>query len=64
MFRRSAICLLVLLLFGNGCTWQANRASQAVDIDPFAIGSGEPVVRPSNSYGYIDGQAQDMRSKR
>jgi hypothetical protein len=60
-----AVALLCLLVCAGGCmAWQANKSSQAVDIDPFAIGSGEPVFKPSNGPGYINGDAQDMRTKR
>jgi hypothetical protein len=52
-------------LLGAGCqeTWQANRASQAVNVNPFGVASGEPVFTPSNSPGYINGDSQDMRTR-
>src|SRR5262249_2278086 len=65
MLRPLAVATLVLVLAGAcGCTWQANRGSQAVDINPFALGSRDPVISPSNSYGYSNGEALDMRTKR
>jgi hypothetical protein len=55
---------LFISLFAAGCeAWQANRSSQAVDIDPFAVGSGSPVFQPSNAPGFINGQPQDMRTR-
>ena len=49
----------------EGCTWQwqANKSSEAVDINPFA-GPGEPVISPSNGPGYMNGVPQDMRTRR
>jgi hypothetical protein len=62
MFRiLAALALLVPL--AAGCTWQANHASQAVDVDPFAVGSGQAVFTPANGPGYVDGDAQDMRRR-
>jgi hypothetical protein len=52
--------LLLLLVYAGGCTWLANSASQAVDIDPWS----NPVVTPANGPGYVDGAPQDMRTKR
>ena len=60
----AAVLLLVLLAGSGGCTWQANRGSQAVDINPGAIGSGESVFTPSNSFGNVNGESLDMRTKR
>ena len=62
MFRIIALWAL-LLLFAPGCTWQANHASQAVDVDPFAFGSGQAVFSPANGPGYMSGEAQDMRTR-
>jgi hypothetical protein len=57
--------LTLLLLSTTGCTdWQASKSSQAVDVNPFAIGSGEPVVAPSNDNRYINGEPLDMRTRR
>jgi hypothetical protein len=63
---RSLLCLLASLvaLTGGCASWQANRGSQAVDFDPFALGSGESALRPSNGPGFINGDAQDMRTRR
>jgi hypothetical protein len=58
------VMLLLLLSILTGCSWQASNASQAVDFNPFAIGSGQQVFSPSNSYGYVNGEAMDMRSRR
>lgn len=64
MFRIFAVLIAVLPVFASGCGgWQANNASQAVDINPFNWGSGSPVFSPSNSPGYTDGMAQDMRRR-
>jgi hypothetical protein len=52
---------LLLPLAGGGCAgWQANKASQAIDFDPSQYGA---MVTPSNSYGYVNGEAMDMRSR-
>jgi hypothetical protein len=60
-----AVALLFLLVGASGClAWQANKSSQAVGIDPFAMGSGESVFKPSNAPGYVNGDAQDMRTRR
>jgi hypothetical protein len=40
--------VMFLLLAAGGCSWQANSASQKVNIDPFAFGSGQQVVSPAN----------------
>jgi len=61
MLRILAALALLLPFVAGGCTWQANNASQAVDIDPFAIGSGQSVFSPANGPGYINGNAQDTR---
>jgi hypothetical protein len=45
--------VIVLLPFVGGCAWQANNASQRVDINPFNFGSGQQVISPSN---YQNGQ--------
>jgi hypothetical protein len=64
MLRILAVAALLLPLAGTGCSaWQANSGSQAVDIDPFAVGSGRAVFSPSNEPGYINGDPQDVRSK-
>ncbi len=56
-----AVVALVFALALAGCgEWQANRSSQAVDFDP----GQTPAVTPANGAGYIDGGAQDMRSRR
>jgi hypothetical protein len=59
----AAVLLLPFAGAGGCAAWQANKGSQAVDINPLAVGSGEPVISPSNSYGYLDGVPLDMRSK-
>jgi len=60
MRRLLTVAALLLLVSAGGCTWQANNASQAVDIDPWC----NPVVTPANGSGYVDGAPQDMRTKR
>jgi hypothetical protein len=62
MFRILAGFILLLLLV-PGCTWQANHASQAVNVDPSALGSGRAVFSPANGPGYMDGEPQDMRRR-
>jgi hypothetical protein len=56
-----AVAALVLALAQTGCadSWQANRSSQAVDFDLW----NDPAFSPANGPGYMDGTAQDMRSK-
>jgi hypothetical protein len=51
--------LLFLLVSAGGCTWQANRASQAVDFGSLS----DPIIAPANGPGYVDGSPQDMRTK-
>jgi hypothetical protein len=66
MFRILAALALLLPLVAGGCSfgpWQANNASQAVDINPWALGSGQSVFSPANGPGYINGEAQDMRRR-
>jgi hypothetical protein len=60
----SSAVLVFIVSTVCGCTWQANRSSEAVQIDPGAIGSGQSVFAPANGWGYVDGEAMDMRSKR
>ncbi len=63
MFRIVAV-LALLLPCAAGCgLWQANHASQAVDVDPLAFGTGQAVFTPANGPGYINGEAQDMRRR-
>jgi hypothetical protein len=60
----AAAALLLPLAGAGGCSpWLANKGSQAADIDPFAVGSGQPVFQPSNALGYSDGIPTDMRTK-
>jgi hypothetical protein len=64
MRRFVPLAALLISLFATGCSgWQANRSSQAVDINPFALGTGNPVIQPSNAPGFINGQPQDMRTR-
>jgi hypothetical protein len=60
----AAATLLLTLADAGGCTWQANRGSQAVDVNPLALGPGDPVISPSNAPGYSNGEALDMRTRR
>ncbi len=52
-----------LVVCAGGCTWQANKGSDAVEINPLNYGSANPVVQLSNAPGYMNGQAFDMRSR-
>jgi hypothetical protein len=57
----AALTAAALLLPLAGCSgWQANKSSQAVDFDPSAYGA---MLSPSNAPGFMDGDAQDMRTK-
>ena len=54
----------LLLLTLAGCSgWQPTRGSQAVDVDPWAIGAGGQAITPSNAPGFINGEPQDMRTR-
>ena len=63
MFRILVTLALLLPFMACGCTFQANSASQAVDFNPVAIGSGQSVFSPANGPGYVNGEAQDMRRR-
>jgi hypothetical protein len=63
MVRILAVLALLFPFIAGGCTFQANNASQAVDFNPLAIGSGQSVFSPANGPGYINGEAQDMRRR-
>ena len=67
MYRTLAILTLLIPLTGvGGCTfgpWQANNGSQAVEVNPWAWGSGQSVVSPANGPGYFNGDAMDMRTR-
>ena len=60
----AATLLLPLFAGAGGCGWQANRGSQAVEVNPLALGSGDPVISPSNAFGYSNGEALDVRTRR
>jgi hypothetical protein len=62
MFRILVALTSLLPFVAGGCTFQANNASQAVDFNPLAIGSGQ-VFSPANGPGYMNGEAQDMRRR-
>ncbi len=55
------VAALLVALAQAGCadSWQANRSSQAVDVGLW----NDPAFSPANGPGYMDGTAQDMRSK-
>jgi hypothetical protein len=59
----AAAFLLSVAVGGCSYTWQPNASSQAMDINPFA-GSSWPVIAPANGPGYMNGDPQDMRTKR
>ncbi len=57
--------VLLLLVLVPGCTTGGGRSNgMAYDVNPFQIGTGEPVAVPSNQYGYADGVPQDLRAKK
>ena len=64
MLRILAVVMVLLLFVAAGCSWQANSGSQAVEVNPFAWGSGRQVVSPENGYGYVDGEPLDARTGR
>jgi hypothetical protein len=48
---------LLIALSVSGCfTWQANRGSDAVDINPLALGSDTPAIQPTTWQGYSNGR--------
>jgi hypothetical protein len=63
MFRNLVALALLLSFMACGCTFQANNASQVVDFNPLVIGSGQSVFSPANGFGYVNGEAQDMRRR-
>ena len=60
MLRILAVIAILLPFAVGGCTWQANNASEAVTVNPFAAGSGQ-VISPANGPGYMNGEPMDMR---
>ena len=65
MLRILAMIVLLLLVAAGGCSfgpYQANNASQGVDINPFALGSGQ-VISPANDRYYMNGEPMDMRTR-
>lgn len=61
LFRAAALTATAILLPLGGCAgWRANKSSEAIDFDPSQYGS---MITPSNAYGYVNGQAMDMRTK-
>ena len=66
MFRNAYLVMLILLIpiVASGCAGcqPGGSGSQAVDINPFAAGSGQ-VITPANGPGYMDGEPMDMRHK-
>jgi hypothetical protein len=64
MRRVVAVAAVLTSLFAVGCAgWQANKGSQAIDIDPTAIGTADPVIQPSNGGGFVHGEPLNMRTK-
>jgi hypothetical protein len=59
----AAAALMLALVGAGGCTWQANSGSQPVEINPFAVGSGN-VFNSASGPGYMDGEPLDMRTRR
>jgi hypothetical protein len=47
MFRILAVIILLFPFVAGGCSWQANSASQKVNVNPFAYGTGQQVVSPA-----------------
>jgi hypothetical protein len=43
MFRIIAVCIVILSV--GGCSWQANNASQRVNINPF---DSQQMIRPAS----------------
>lgn len=64
MLRILAVLTLLILLAAGGCVFQANNASQGIEVNPFKWGSGEQVVGPANDSDYANGEPVDMRSRR
>ncbi len=60
MLRILAMVTLLIPFVAGGCTYQANNASQAVSVNPFALGSGQ-VISPANDRYYMIGEPMDMR---
>jgi hypothetical protein len=64
MFRILAVVTVLLPFVAGGCSYgpfQANNASQGVDINPWACGSGQQVISPANDRYYVNGEPMDMR---
>jgi hypothetical protein len=59
-----AVAIFLFVLASTGCSpWQANKASEAIEINPFA-GSGDSFLSPANGPGFVNGEAQDARTRR
>jgi hypothetical protein len=56
------ISVMPLVLCGCAGCQPGGSGSQAVDVNPFAAGTGQ-VVTPANGPGYMDGEPMDMRHK-
>jgi len=58
MPRILAVLMLLMPLVATGCgSWQANNASQNVDINLGSLGTGQPVFTPASA-------GDDYRSRR
>jgi hypothetical protein len=65
MLRIGALTLVGILLgFLAGCCWEVgNRASMGLTVDLGKLGTGEPVVYPTNDDRYWHGVPMDLRRK-
>jgi hypothetical protein len=58
-----ALWAAVALGLVGGCGTFWNKGSQALDVNPLAIGSGAPVVTPANDNRFWNGEPMDLRTK-
>ena len=63
MIRILAVVTFLLLFVTAGCTWgdPANGASQPIEVNPSAWGTGQQVIAPAEGSGFIDGEPLDAR---
>ena len=61
---RRLLAVAAFLCTLTGCSgWQANNASEAMDVNPLGFLSGEPTFTPANGPGFVNGDSLDMRTK-